>query len=59
MVIIRMWLLVMIATVVAWLLLRLAGKRVHIGWVFLFWVLTVFGGTALFYGVSVWFVSNQ
>lgn len=59
MVIVRMWLLVLVATVVSWVILKLLKKPIHIGWLFLLWVLVLFGGTALFYGVSVWFVSSQ
>jgi hypothetical protein len=46
-------------TIASWYLLKLAGKPFHLGWVFLFWVVTILGGTAFFYMISVWFVSNQ
>ncbi|MBD3611450.1 MAG: hypothetical protein HUJ13_03360 [Hydrogenovibrio crunogenus] len=59
MMIIKVWLFIMILTVLSWLGLKIVRKPLHIGWVFLFWVVTVLGGTAFFYMISVWFVSNQ
>lgn len=59
MMILRMWLLIIVVTVVSWLVLKLIGKPKHIGWVFLFWIVTILGGTAFFYMISVWFVSSQ
>ncbi|MGC9385968.1 MAG: hypothetical protein ACP5D0_03410 [Hydrogenovibrio sp.] len=57
--IIKVWLFIIVLTLVSWYLLKLTGKPTHIGWVFLFWIVTILGGTAFFYMVSVWFVSNQ
>ncbi len=57
--IIKVWLFIIVLTIASWYLLKLAGKSFHLGWVFLFWVVTILGGTAFFYMVSVWFVSNQ
>ncbi|MDG4811867.1 hypothetical protein P8629_02505 [Hydrogenovibrio sp. 3SP14C1] len=57
--IIKVWLFIMILTVLSWLGLKAVRKPMHIGWVFLFWVVTILGGTAFFYMISVWFVSNQ
>lgn len=59
MMILRMWLLIIIVTVISWLVLKVIGKPKHIGWVFLFWIVTILGGTAFFYMISVWFVSSQ
>ncbi|RUM90404.1 MAG: hypothetical protein DSZ27_09205 [Thiomicrospira sp.] len=59
MMMIKVWLFIMILTVLSWFGLKMAGKPLHIGWVFLFWIVTILGGTAFFYMVSVWFVSSQ
>lgn len=59
MMVIKVWLFIMILTVLSWLGLKIIKKPLHIGWVFLFWVVTILGGTAFFYMISVWFVSNQ
>lgn len=55
---IRLGLIAIVLTVVSWLLLKLARKSVHIGLIFLFWVLTIFGSMGLLYAVSVWFASS-
>lgn len=55
---IRLWLVAMVLTVVSWLLLKLIRKSVHIGLIFLFWILAIFGSMGLLYVVSVWFASS-
>lgn len=55
---IRLWLVAMVLTVVSWLLLKLIRKSVHIGLIFLFWVLAIFGSMGLLYVASVWFASS-
>lgn len=57
--IIRLWIFIIILTGLSWLVLKVIGKPKHIGWIFLFWIATILGGTAFFYMISVWFVSNQ
>ena len=59
MTIIRLWLLVLIMTGISWIILKLIRKPMHIGLIFLFWVIAILGSTALLYMVSVWFVSSQ
>ncbi|MDX1352919.1 MAG: hypothetical protein R3254_07900 [Thiomicrorhabdus sp.] len=58
MVILRLWLVVLVLTVISWFVLKLVRKSVHIGWVFLFWIAVIFGSMALIYAGSVWFASN-
>lgn len=52
-VLIRLWLVVIVLTVISWLVLKLVQKSIHLGWLFLFWVVAVFGTTLLLYGLSV------
>jgi thiol:disulfide interchange protein len=59
MTIVRLWVIVLIAAGVSWLVLRLLNRPKHFGWVLLFWIAVIFGGTGLVYGLSVWFVSSQ
>ena len=55
---IRLWVLILILTAISWFVLTLVRKPMHIGLVFLFWIVAVFGSTALLYVVSVWLASN-
>lgn len=58
MVFIRLWIIAMVLTVISWFVLKLIRKTVHIGWIFLFWLLALFGSTGLLYVISVWFASS-
>ncbi|VAW47101.1 hypothetical protein MNBD_GAMMA03-1048 [hydrothermal vent metagenome] len=55
MLMIRLWLFIVILTVISWLVLKLVRKPLHIGWVFLFWIVVVIGSAVLLYGISIWF----
>ncbi|MDX1346750.1 MAG: hypothetical protein R3189_00720 [Thiomicrorhabdus chilensis] len=55
----RLWILVVVMTIISWFVLRLVNKPTHIAWVFLFWVAAIMGATLLLYGLSVWFTSQQ
>lgn len=55
---IRIWVLVVIITVISYLVLKLIKKPVHIAWVFLFWAAVIFGTILLLYGASVWFAGQ-
>jgi hypothetical protein len=50
---IRLWLIVLVLTVVSRLLLGLLGKHINIGWIFLFWVVAILGTTGLLYLISM------
>lgn len=52
-ILIRLWLVVIVLTVISWVILKLAQKSIHLGWVFLFWTVAIFGTTLLLYGLSV------
>ncbi|QKI88776.1 hypothetical protein [Thiomicrorhabdus xiamenensis] len=52
--ILRLWVVVLILTVLTWLLLKYIGKRQSFWLVLLFWVVAVFGSIGLMYGLSVW-----
>lgn len=54
MLMIRLWLVVVVLTVVSWVVLKLIRKPWHIGWVLLFWVVVIFGSMLLIYGTSIW-----
>lgn len=54
----RLWVVVLVLTLISWLLLKLIRKPMHIGLVFLFWVAVIFVSTFLLYAISVWFVSS-
>lgn len=56
--VIRLWLLVLVLSLVSWFWLKLTDKPKHFGWVLLFWIAAVFGTMALFYGISLWFVTE-
>jgi len=51
---IRLWVVILVLTAVSWVVLRLIRKPLHIGWIFLFWIVILFGLMALFYGGSIW-----
>ncbi len=51
---IRLWLIVLVMTLISWGVLKLIRKPLHIGWVFLFWTVVFFGSAFLLYGVSIW-----
>ncbi|WP_160326778.1 hypothetical protein [Thiomicrospira sp. WB1] len=51
--IIKFWALVMLLTLGSWYLLKLAGRPMNIGWVFLFWVGTLLAAAGLLYGLSL------
>ncbi len=51
---VRLWLIILVLTAVSWVVLKLIRKPMHIGWIFLFWVVVLFGLAALLYGGSVW-----
>ncbi|MDR9498109.1 MAG: hypothetical protein RI556_02965 [Hydrogenovibrio sp.] len=51
--IIKFWLLILLLTAGSWYLLKLAGRPLHIGWVFLFWVATLLAAAAVLYGLSL------
>jgi len=55
---IRLWVIVIILTGISWLVLKVINRPKHVGLVFLFWVVAVWGTTLLLYGVSVWFSSQ-
>lgn len=54
MVIVKIWIIIMLATVVSWYGLKLVNNPKPLGWVFLFWVAAVGVTTALLYFVSVY-----
>ncbi len=51
---VKLWVVVLLLTAVSWVVLKLIRKPLNIGWIFLFWVVTLFGLAALLYGGSVW-----
>lgn len=54
MTILRLWLLVFIMTAISWAILKLIRQPMNLGLNFLFWIVAVFGSSAILYGVSVW-----
>lgn len=58
MIFVRLWLVTIVLTAISWLVLKLVRKSIHIGLVFLFWIVVIFGSTALLYVGSVWLASN-
>mgnify|MGYP005753809669 CR=1 len=57
MVILKLWLLVLIATGVSWYALKLVNNPKPLGWIFLFWIGVVGVSTVLLYLVSVFLVA--
>ena len=55
---IRLILISLVLTVISWVVLKLIRKPMHIGLVFLFWVVAVVGTTALLYVISVWMATQ-
>lgn len=55
---IRLWLIVLVLTIVSRLILGLLGKRINIGWIFLFWVVAILGATGVLYLISMWFTAG-
>jgi len=51
---VKLWVVILVLTAISWVVLKLVLKPLHIGWIFLFWVITLFGLAALLYGGSVW-----
>ncbi|WP_319381256.1 hypothetical protein [Thiomicrorhabdus sp.] len=54
----RLWILVAVASVISWWLLKLVGRPKAFGWILLFWIAVFFGSAALLYTLSLWFVSQ-
>lgn len=59
MVFIRLWMLVLVASAVSWLVLRVLNRPQPFPYVLLFWMAVIFGSMGLMYGVSVWYTSSQ
>jgi len=57
MIIVSLWLMVMVLTAVSWVVLTLIGRPQHVGFILLFWMVSILGTTALLYLISVWFVA--
>jgi hypothetical protein len=57
MVVLKLWLLVLIATGVSWYALKLVNNPKPLGWIFLFWIGVVGVSTVLLYLVSVFLVA--
>jgi len=55
---IRLWMIVLVLTLVSKVILNFVGRKVHIGWIFLFWVVAILGSTGFLYMISVWFTSG-
>ncbi len=55
---VRLWVVILVLTAVSWVVLKLIRKPLHIGWIFLFWAVTLFGLMALLYGGSVWWAGG-
>lgn len=51
---VRLLLIALVLTLLTWVVLKLIRKPIHIGLVFVFWVVTILTSMALLYGVSVW-----
>ncbi|MEA3406171.1 MAG: hypothetical protein U9R28_10610 [Pseudomonadota bacterium] len=54
----RLWIIVVVMTAISWLVLKVVSRPKHIGLVFLFWVVAIWGSTLLLYGISVWFTTQ-
>lgn len=57
MVLIKLWLITILATIVSWYALKLVNNPRPLGWVFLFWVGVIGVTTILLYLVSVFLVA--
>lgn len=57
MVLLKLWLITILATVVSWYALKLVKNPKPLGWVFLFWVGVIGVTTILLYLVSVFLVA--
>ncbi|HEY9017357.1 hypothetical protein [Thiomicrospira sp.] len=57
MVLLKLWLITILATVVSWYALKLVNNPKPLGWVFLFWVAVIGVTTILLYLVSVFLVA--
>jgi len=59
MIFIRLWILILVASVISWLVLGVLGRSKPFLHILLFWMLLIFGSMGLMYGVSVWYTSSQ
>ncbi len=59
MVFVRLWVLILVASAVSWLVLRVLNRPQPFFHLLLFWMMAIFGSMGLMYGVSVWFTANQ
>ncbi|GAB6033991.1 hypothetical protein [Galenea microaerophila] len=59
MIFIRLWILVLVASAVSWLVLRVMNKPRPFLYILLFWMLLIFGSMGIVYGVSIWYTSGQ
>ena len=59
MVFVRVWVLVLVASAVSWLVLQVLNRPRPFLHLLLFWIVAIFGSMGLMYGVSVWFTANQ
>lgn len=54
MAIVKIWIIIMLATLVSWYGLKLVNNPKPLGWVFLFWLAVIGITTVLLYFVSVY-----
>lgn len=54
--ILKIWLLIMIATGATWYILKLVNNPKPLGWVFLFWIAVIGVSAVLLYLISVFLV---
>lgn len=57
MLILKVWLIILLATVASWYALKLANNPKPLTWVFLFWLAVIGATTVLLYLVSVFLVA--
>ena len=57
--IIRIWLVVIVLSVLGWIATKVLGKHYKFWMVFLFMTVAVWGGLGSVYGLSLWFVQAE
>ncbi|WFE69511.1 hypothetical protein P8S54_04220 [Thiomicrospira sp. R3] len=57
MAIVKIWLIIMLATFASWYLLKLMNNPKPLAWIFLFWLAVIGTTTVLLYLVSVFLVA--
>ncbi|UQB41777.1 hypothetical protein JX580_08880 [Thiomicrospira microaerophila] len=57
MAIVKIWLIIMLATLASWYVLKLVNNPKPLAWIFMFWLAVIGTTTVLLYLVSVYLVA--